>query len=64
MKLENIKIYIIVLTHLEYLIFKAMFEKYPNIEIVMNEFENFMKENPEVECIVSPANSYEIMNGG
>lgn len=64
MELDEIKIYILVLTHFEYIMFKAMFSCYSNVEVVRDEFEVFMNKYPDVECIVSPANSYGIMNGG
>ena len=64
MKLENMKIYIITTSHLEQIMFKSMFKQSSNVEVVLNDFKKFMKEYPNVECIVSPANSYGIMNGG
>ena len=64
MKLEKMKIYIITTSHLEQIMFKSMFSQYSNVEVVLNDFKNFMEENPNIECIVSPANSYGIMNGG
>ena len=36
----------------------------PDVEIVYQDFETFMNEHPEVDAIVSPANSFGIMNGG
>ena len=42
-------------------------EKYfydvPNVEIVYDDFENFMKTH-KVDCVVSPANSFGLMDGG
>ena len=35
----------------------------PNLQIVTDEFSNFMKHN-NVDCIVSPANSFGLMDGG
>ena len=64
MYLEDMKIYIITTSHLEELMFKSMFDDCPNVEVVKNDFESFMKKNPDVECIVSPANCYGIMDGG
>ena len=64
MKLEEMRIYIITTNHLEQIMFRAIFEKYSNVEVVLNDFKTFMIKNPHVECIVSPANSYGIMNGG
>lgn len=39
------------------------FSDLANVEIVHDEFGRFM-ENYDVECIVSPANSYGLMDGG
>lgn len=64
MKLEDMKIYIITTSLLEQMMFRGVFEKYSNVEVVLNDFKSFMTENSDVECIVSPANSYGIMNGG
>ena len=58
------KIYILTTSHLELFMFKATFDKYSNVEVVLSDFKTFMKLNPNIECIVSPANSYGIMNGG
>ena len=58
MNLDNMKIYIITTSHLEMIMFKAMFKQYSNIEVVLNEFSKFMYENPYVECIVSPGNAW------
>ena len=35
-----------------------------NIEIVNNSFAGFMSKHPGIEAIVSPANSFGLMNGG
>lgn len=35
-----------------------------NVKIVNDYFSNFMNEHPEVEGIVSPANSFGLMDGG
>lgn len=44
-------------------IWKLYFHNEPNVEVVCDNFEHFMDHN-NVECIVSPANSYGIMDGG
>ncbi len=64
MKLENMKIYIITKSLVEQMLFKSAFEEFDNVEIVLDEFVNYMSKNPDIECIVSPANSYGIMDGG
>lgn len=35
-----------------------------NVEVVNTDFETFMTEHPDVEAIVSPANSFGLMDGG
>ena len=34
-----------------------------DVEVVCDEFENFMRTH-EVECVVSPANAFGLMDGG
>ena len=40
------------------------FKDIENVEIVHNYFSNFMDENQDVDAIVSPANSFGLMDGG
>lgn len=40
------------------------FENIENVEIVHNYFSNFMDEHQDVDAIVSPANSFGLMDGG
>lgn len=40
------------------------FKDIENVEIVNDCFSNFMSEHPEVDGIVSPANSFGLMDGG
>lgn len=40
-----------------------VFEGTKNVKIVCDDFENFM-DNNKVECVVSPANAYGLMDGG
>ena len=42
---------------------RAYFRDEQDVEVVCDEFENFM-ESHNVECIVSPVNSYGLMDGG
>lgn len=44
-------------------IWKLYFRNEQSVEVVLDNFEHFMDHN-EVECIVSPANSYGLMDGG
>ena len=43
--------------------FYRLFADAPDVTIVCSDFEEFIQEN-EVECLVSPANSYGLMDGG
>ena len=40
------------------------FENAANVIAVRGYFDCFMDEHPEVDCVVSPANSFGIMDGG
>lgn len=44
-------------------IWKLYFRDELDVEVVLDNFENFM-DHHDVECIVSPANSYGLMDGG
>ncbi len=35
-----------------------------NVEIVNEDFATFMSKHPNIEAIVSPANSFGLMDGG
>ena len=39
------------------------FSSYADVEVVRDEFDRFM-ETHNVDCVVSPANSYGLMDGG
>lgn len=43
---------------------KVYFENEPDVEVVHDDFTSFMDSHQEVDLIVSPANSFGIMNGG
>ena len=64
MKLEQMNIYILTVKESDYKVFKSKFKCFKNIIIVKKDFENFIDEHKNVECIVSPANSYGFMDGG
>ena len=38
--------------------------KYSGVNIVTQDFKDFIKEHPDMEAIVSPANSFGLMDGG
>ena len=42
---------------------KKYFMDVPNVEIVYDDFDNFMRMH-KVDCVVSPANSFGLMDGG
>ena len=42
---------------------KKYFKNVRDVEVIYNDFEIFM-ETYDVECVVSPANSYGFMDGG
>ncbi len=57
------KIYIINRGEVQLRYAKLFFYDDPNVECVASEFDDFLRSNP-VECIVSPANSFGLMDGG
>ena len=44
-------------------IWKLFFAEEADVEPVCDDFKHFM-DNTDVECVVSPANSYGLMDGG
>lgn len=42
----------------------ALFKDNPNVVISNDDFGNFLNSHKDVECIVSPGNSYGMMTGG
>lgn len=44
--------------------FKKEFDDCSNVHIVTDDFKHFMDTHRDIECIVSPANSFGYMNGG
>ena len=57
------KIYIIDKSELKLRYARLYFHGEPDVECVAAEFDEFLRSNP-VQCIVSPANSYGLMDGG
>lgn len=43
---------------------KEVFKDNEEITIIHDTFRNFMDNHKDIECVVSPANAYGIMNGG
>lgn len=56
------KIYLIERDYRKWEFFKIYFER-EDVELVNDSFENFMKQN-KVQCVVSPANAFGLMDGG
>lgn len=44
-------------------IWKLYFQDCADVEVVCDDFAHFM-DNNEIDCVVSPANSYGLMDGG
>ena len=57
------KIYIIEKDFNKFKYLKVYFGDLENVILVNNDFESFIKEN-KVQCVVSPANSFGLMDGG
>lgn len=43
---------------------KRYFKCYTNVEIINDDFATFMNNHPEIDTVVSPANSFGLMDGG
>ena len=56
------KIYLIERDYRKWVFLKTYFD-HEDVELVNDTFENFMKQN-KVQCVVSPANSFGLMDGG
>lgn len=65
-KLEDLKIYLLDINPDIIMNFKLAFVGEPNIEVINSDFISFMNSDKgkEVDCIVSPANSFGEMTGG
>ena len=62
-KLEVLKIYLLDRNPEMTKCWEEYFGDMPNLEIVCSDFAEFMSHN-KVQCVVSPANSYGLMDGG
>ena len=62
-RLENIKIYLLDRNAQMTESWGDYFKDMPNVVVVCDDFANFMNNN-KVDCVVSPANSYGLMDGG
>lgn len=62
--LNNLKIYLLDINPKIISELKKAFSSYKEVEVVLDDFKHFMDTHKDAECIVSPANSFGIMNGG
>ena len=60
----NIRIYFLDINPYIINAFKSEFSKCEEVEVVLDDFAHFMDTHKDVECIVSPANSFGDMSGG
>ncbi len=58
------KIYILSLDKKVTDVLKVKFSNVNNVEVINAEFKDFMDTHNDVECIVSPGNSFGLMSGG
>ena len=61
---ENIEIYLLDINKDMTNTWERFFKNVPNVKVINNDFASFMNQNPQIEAIVSPANSFGIMTGG
>lgn len=57
------KIYLIEKDFNKFKYLKTYFSDLENVELINNDFKTFIKNN-KVQCVVSPANSFGLMDGG
>lgn len=57
-------IYILAKNYSTFKVLQTTFKLYREIKVINLDFLTFMENYPDVECIVSPANSYGMMDGG
>ena len=60
----NMKVYLLDINKDIVNAFKKEFASTEEVEVVLDDFAHFMDTHKDIECIVSPANSFGIMNGG
>ena len=61
---KDLKIYLLDINKEMTDTWKRFFKDIPNIEICNSDFETFMNSHEDIEGIVSPANSFGLMDGG
>ncbi|MCQ2792726.1 MAG: macro domain-containing protein [Bacilli bacterium] len=63
--INNLKIYIVEYNSNSALIFKEAFKEYKNVTVINDDLMHFFQlHQEEIDCLVSPANSYGHMAGG
>ena len=62
--MTDLKIYLLDINKEMTDIWEIFFKNIPNVEIHNTDFSTFMNSHPDVEGIVSPANSFGLMDGG
>ncbi|HWT74317.1 MAG TPA: macro domain-containing protein [Mobilitalea sp.] len=60
----NMKIYLLDINTEMTQAWKTLFDGIENIEVVNQPFDGFMKSHLYIDCVVSPANSFGLMDGG
>ena len=63
-KFSNMKIYLLDINPEITRALKKEFAPFNEVEVVLDDFAHFMDTHEDIECIVSPANSFGMMNGG
>ena len=61
--INDLKIYLLDRNPEMYAAWNNFFSGHDNVTVICSEFTQFMRSN-KVDCVVSPANSYGIMDGG
>ncbi len=62
--LVNMKVYLLDINKEIVNAFRKEFSSFEEVEVVLDDFQHFMNTHKEVQCIVSPANSFGYMSGG
>ena len=60
----NMKVYLLDINKDIVNAFKKEFISSEEVEVVLDDFAHFMNKHKDIECIVSPANSFGYMDGG
>ncbi len=64
-KLKDLTIYIVTIDNEAYYALKEEFEGIKNVKIYNEDIRDFYeRKQDEIDCLVSPANSYGVMTGG